>query len=90
VRSTVWIPCAFSSSRIISPIIADSLESFEETTTAAGSGADSPRARTAATHSDFAMLDRRHPRSGRRRLVHSGAQCRLPVCASRAALPARV
>src|SRR5204862_1165899 len=84
------MPCAFSSSRIICPIIADSLESFEETTTAAASAGEAPRARTAATHSDFSMLARRHPRSGRRRLAHSGAHCRLPACASRAPLPARV
>src|SRR5213082_428944 len=84
------MPCAFSSSRIICPIIADSLESFEETTTAAASAGEAPRARTAATHSDFSMLARRHPRCGRRRLAHSGAHCRLPACASRAPLPARV
>src|SRR5205823_7132824 len=84
------MPCAFSSSRIICPIIADSLESFEETTTAAASAGEAPRARTAATHSDFSMLARRHPRSGRRRLAHSGAHCRLPARASRAPLRARV
>src|SRR2546429_3896791 len=80
----------FSNSRIIRRDIADSLESFEATTTAAASGGEAPRGRTAATHSDFSMLARRHPRSGRRRLAHSGAHCRLPACASRAPLPARV
>src|ERR1700730_12180888 len=61
VRSTVWIPFAFSSRRIISPIIADSLESFEETTTAAGSGADTVSASAAATYSDFRMFATPHP-----------------------------
>src|ERR1700720_2736742 len=61
VRSTVRIPFAFSSRRIISPIIADSLESFEETTTAACSGGDTVSASAAAMHSDFRMFATRHP-----------------------------
>src|SRR6202163_267635 len=61
VRSTVQIPFEFSSRRIISPIIADSLESFEETTTAACSGGDTVSASAAAMHSDFRMFATRHP-----------------------------
>src|SRR5467141_1403466 len=85
VRSTVWIPFAFSSRRIISPIIADSLESFEETTTAAGSGADTVSASAAATHSDLRMFATCHPLPTARGPSRSAAHCRLLLCASRAA-----
>src|ERR1700730_6438707 len=86
VRSTVWIPFAFSSRRIISPIIADSLESFEETTTAAGSGGDTVSASATAMHSDFRMFATPHPLPTARNLrSRSAAHCRLPPCASRVA-----
>src|SRR6202140_4808959 len=77
VRSSVWIPFAFSSRRIISPIIADSLESFEETTTAACSGGDTVRPSAPATHSDFRRFTRRPLPTARGRRSRSAAHCRL-------------
>ena len=65
MRSTVAMPSAFSSSRIIWPIIADSLESFEDTTTAACDCGDAPSASAAATHSDFRMFATGHLHAGR-------------------------
>src|SRR5258706_8743544 len=56
VRSTVWMPAALSNSRIICPIITDSLESFEETTTAACDGLGPPSASSAATIRQFRSL----------------------------------
>src|ERR1700733_7751197 len=60
MRSIVAIPSAFSSRRIMWPIMADSLESFEDTTTAACNCGDAPSARAAATHNDFRMLATGH------------------------------
>src|SRR5207237_10662414 len=93
VRSSVWIPCAVSRRRIISPIIADSLESLEEPTTAAGSGGDTLSASAAATHSDFRMFATPHSLpTARGRRSRSAAHCRLSPRTSRAArarVPAR-
>jgi hypothetical protein len=43
--------------RIISPIIADSEESFDETTTAPCTGADVPRTSAQVASSDLKVLD---------------------------------
>jgi len=83
VRSTAGLPFAFSSRRIISPIIADSLESFEETTTAAcsaGRHGERQRRRHAQRLQNFAT---RHPCD--RSAAHdraSAAPCRLLPCTS--------
>ena len=45
------MPSALSSKRIMCPIIADSLDSFEETTTAPDTGLDSAGASTKAAQS---------------------------------------
>jgi len=56
VRSTVGTPRALSSNRIICPSIADSLESFEETTTAASSGDARATASSVTAQSDFRIF----------------------------------
>src|SRR5712675_138467 len=53
VRSTVLIPDALSNSRIICPIITDSLESLEETTTVACDALIPPSTSNANTSRDF-------------------------------------
>src|SRR5882672_2203086 len=60
VRSTALMPCASRSSRIIWPIMTDSLDSLEETTTAACAGKDAPSASARATVSHLRTCDTRH------------------------------
>jgi hypothetical protein len=69
------MPAALSSSRIICPIITDSLESFEETTTAACAGLGPPSASSAATLRNFSSFDKR--------LLHTADPHKLSVVAAR-------
>ena len=83
MRSTVWMPSAFSIRRIIWPIIADSLESFEETTTAACSWGDPVSASAAATQSDCRMFATGHLHADHQdRFEPRRARCRLLFRAS--------
>src|SRR6266436_8474022 len=72
VRSTVWIPAALSSSRIICPIITDSLDSFEDTTTAACAEPRPLSASSAATLRDFSSFDKRR--------LHLGPSAQVVGC----------
>src|SRR5882724_8858275 len=58
VRSSVLIPDALSNRRIICPIITDSLESLEETTTVACDALAAPSTSSANAIRDFSRVDK--------------------------------
>src|SRR3974390_24550 len=78
MRSTVSIPFASSSSRIMWPIIADSVDSFDQTTTPARAGATAASASSTARLSDRSRLRTCPPcaRGTRRRTWSHVVGCR--------------
>jgi hypothetical protein len=61
--------------RIIWPIIADSLESFDETTTTASAGIDAPKSSVALTSSDLSRFNTEYLRADRL-AAERGRECR--------------